>query len=243
MRAGFPSIMSAARNRSFLPTNLTGNQLWLDASDLSTITTATGVSVWADKSGNGNNATQGTADDQPATGATTQNGKNILDFDGTETLILPSALYAIPADDSTIFVASKRASEDVSIDAMVGMGEDGVNNGYFLVYSSASGSIIFRNRQLAGTVTSAGNTNTNFNINRGRRSGTTQAVAVNGGTEVTATTATDPTTVDIALIGGTASASLFLIGSIGEIIIYNRSLSTAEIAAVENYLTNKWAIV
>jgi hypothetical protein len=40
--------------------------VWLDASDISTITIATGVSEWRDKSGNGANATQATAANQPA---------------------------------------------------------------------------------------------------------------------------------------------------------------------------------
>lgn len=233
-KSGFGS--SGSKNPNYVP--VTNNiQAWFDASDLSTIDVDT-TFTWSDKSGNGNDATATTT--QPASGATTENGKNVLDFDGSESLTLPSALYTIPTGDNTIFVAAKRTSEDASLDAVLGMGESGVNNGYFLVYSSAAGSVIFRNRQIAGTVTSTGNTNTDFQILRGRRSGTTQAVSVNNGTEVTAATATDPTTVDIALIGNSASASLFLDGSIGEIIIYNRSLSTAEYTQVENYLANKW---
>ena len=51
---------------SVSPLDLAGLQLWLDATDSSTVTVATGVSQWDDKSGNNYNATQGTATEQPA---------------------------------------------------------------------------------------------------------------------------------------------------------------------------------
>ena len=57
--------------------------LWLDANDSSTITIATGVSTWADKSGNGKNATQGTAANQPTYSSTGFNSKPTIQFDGT----------------------------------------------------------------------------------------------------------------------------------------------------------------
>ena len=78
--------------------SLPGLALWLDASDASTITIATGVSVWADKSGKGNNATQGTGAAQPTVQAAAQNGKNTIRFTGasTQTLTLTSAITVYP---------------------------------------------------------------------------------------------------------------------------------------------------
>jgi hypothetical protein len=65
------------------PADIT-TELWLDASDASTITeTAGAMSQWNDKSGNARNATQATAANQPTTGALTQNGLNVISFDGT----------------------------------------------------------------------------------------------------------------------------------------------------------------
>lgn len=63
--------------------------LWLDASDTSTITSSGSpakVSQWNDKSGNGRNVTQPTGTAQPGTGSTTQNGLNVLTFDGNDAL-------------------------------------------------------------------------------------------------------------------------------------------------------------
>jgi hypothetical protein len=60
--------------------------LWLDAADLSTISTATGVSEWRDKSGNARNFTQGTGGTQPTLTPGALNGRNVLAFNGSQWL-------------------------------------------------------------------------------------------------------------------------------------------------------------
>ena len=59
--------------------------LWLDAADTSTVTTVSGaVSQWNDKSGNGRNATQGTAGSRPAYSSTGFNSRPGVSFDGID---------------------------------------------------------------------------------------------------------------------------------------------------------------
>lgn len=59
-------------------------QLWLDASDSSSVTlNGSTVSQWNDKSGNGNHATQTTAANQPTYTSAGLNGFNVITFDGT----------------------------------------------------------------------------------------------------------------------------------------------------------------
>ncbi|MFN8711204.1 MAG: hypothetical protein ACK5Z2_00025 [Bacteroidota bacterium] len=57
--------------------------LWLDAADISTITVATGVSEWRDKSGNNRHFTQSTPANQPAYNRNGINGLGSISFDGT----------------------------------------------------------------------------------------------------------------------------------------------------------------
>jgi hypothetical protein len=57
--------------------------VWLDAADSSTITIATGVSQWRDKSGNDAHATQTTAANQPAYSQTGFFGLPGITFDGS----------------------------------------------------------------------------------------------------------------------------------------------------------------
>jgi len=75
------------------PTEITGLQLWLDASDASTLFNATsggslvaadgGVARWEDKSGNGRHATQATSGNRPLRKTAIQGGKDVLRFDGS----------------------------------------------------------------------------------------------------------------------------------------------------------------
>lgn len=64
---------------SFTPKQLSGLLFWFDAADASTISLATGVSQWSDKSGSGFHATQGTGARQPQY-SNTLNGRKVLTF-------------------------------------------------------------------------------------------------------------------------------------------------------------------
>ena len=76
--------------------------VWFDAADASTITSSSGaVSQWDDKSGNGRHVTQATAAAKPTTGANTQNGLNVLTFDGGDKL-----KNGAPAIDSDMTIVS-----------------------------------------------------------------------------------------------------------------------------------------
>ena len=69
------------QGRLWTPAVLQPN-FWLDASDLSTITVATGVSEWRDKTGKGVNAVQATGANQPTYSATSFFGRPGITFDG-----------------------------------------------------------------------------------------------------------------------------------------------------------------
>lgn len=76
----------------FSPSTLPNLKAWYDASDTTTITTGMGgVATWADKSPNGYNLTQSDSTKRPASGSRTLNGKNVIDFDGTNDLLTASS--------------------------------------------------------------------------------------------------------------------------------------------------------
>lgn len=79
-----PSIAQMARfqGRLWMPNSLRP-ALWLDAADQSTITVATGVSEWRDKSGNGRHFTQSVGASQTAYNLNGINGLGSISFDGT----------------------------------------------------------------------------------------------------------------------------------------------------------------
>jgi hypothetical protein len=240
-----PAFNAAGLLGGSIPLVISGLQLWLDASDSRTITESSGaVSQWNDKSGNSNNLTQGTESAKPTTNATTQNGKNVLDFDGGDYFDLPSALYGIPNGPNTAFVVANTSLTSVN-QVMLNMTEGGSNR-YAVYFTTSLGSddIFFLSSNSAGTgLLFSGITETNFNIIRARREGTTQAVAANNSAEQTNAGGGDESGVDSATLGSVDSGtSDFLTGSIAEMLIYNRSLSTTEILKIETYLSNKWGI-
>lgn len=84
------------------PSNLTLYGWW-DASDTGSITQSLGAaSQINDLSGNSEHITQGTGANQPATGSRTQNGLNVLDFDGSNDY-MNNATQAIPASGNVMF--------------------------------------------------------------------------------------------------------------------------------------------
>ena len=67
----------------FVPTDIAGCQLWLKADAGITKDGSDYVSVWADQSGNGNDAVQATGASQPLWVDGQLNGEPVLRFDGS----------------------------------------------------------------------------------------------------------------------------------------------------------------
>jgi hypothetical protein len=97
-----PTNVAITVEDDFAPSDITGLQLWLDASDASTLYDATtggslvaadgGVARWEDKSGNARHMTQGTAGSRPARKTSIQGGLDVLRFDGSnDFLSVPSS--------------------------------------------------------------------------------------------------------------------------------------------------------
>ena len=111
------SSFQAARGLAIIrPSDIANLELWLDAGDASTITETGGaVSQWDDKSGNAHHVSQATAGAEPTTGTRTQNGRNVLDFDGGDSLVgsltlaqplTMLAVFARDADSTTRVLTS-----------------------------------------------------------------------------------------------------------------------------------------
>jgi hypothetical protein len=104
-----------------VPETISGLQLWLDASDASTLFNATtggslvaadgGVARWEDKSGNGRHATQSTSGNRPLRKTAIQGGKDVLRFDGSNDLLsIPNSATTfkfLHNANSTVFAVFK----------------------------------------------------------------------------------------------------------------------------------------
>lgn len=215
--------------------------LLLDASDVSTITHVGGaVSQWSDKSGNDNHATQSTGSAQPTTNSSTLNGHNILTFDGTDKLVLPSSLYTgLFEDDNTVIIVLNNTDGATQQRVMVGT-VSGSSRYNIQTQSSGAGCNFYHNTSF--DVIASSKSLLKDNILVVRREGTTQGISLRGETELNETTAVDLTGITDLTLGAHVSGSDEFIGTIAEVRIYNRSLTANEILSISIELADKWGL-
>jgi len=85
-------MIGITASQAFVPNKGSGLSFWLDGSDLGTLTDSAGdLSAWDDKSKNNIDFTQGTGLNQPQTGGTPINGKNVINFNGTSHFMVASS--------------------------------------------------------------------------------------------------------------------------------------------------------
>lgn len=251
----------------FSPTDVSGLALWLDASDLSTITHDAGaVSQWDDKSGNGYAFTQGTASEQPTTGAT-QNARNVLTFDGSGNLAASTASdwnFLSDGTQYTIFVVAKpgvvadpnalygllctsrvtAASTGVSLlwdDRAAGPFNERVTH---TVYDGAGTSVT--NNTANGVM--AANAYGLITVKSDSQNATAaerSAIDVNNGTVYKANTSTRTpgANAEGALrVGSAVDGSFDFVGGIAEIAIVGRATTSGEDSSMREYLAAKWGV-
>lgn len=114
------------------PTDISNLALWLRA-DLGVTEVAGRVSVWADQSGNGRDATQGTAANRPEKVTNVLNGQPIIRFESDPSilafnLLSTSAFNTFPSNNGSLFFVCRRLVTGDDFGHIVGT-FDGVNTG------------------------------------------------------------------------------------------------------------------
>lgn len=225
------------RASGFSPKQIAGLQLWLDAADSSTISTGTGVSEWRDKSATGSKWAQATANNQPATGTQTLNGKNVLVFDGTNdglssvtplSTSLPLSLFLVQRIVATRTYGMSYTS--------------GTTPGHFDIRqnNNTGGLEIVAN---SGTVVSQSTDRTGINdIISWVVPSSSNSTLFRNGSSITLGNATLKPVLTGTHYLGQRSDGFHFNGWLAEIIAYSAELSTLQRKAVESYLGKKWGI-
>ena len=223
----------------FSPLDL-GCNLWLDATDATTITEVSGdVSQWDDKSGNGNDVTQTLSTDRPSNGGTL-NGNNVIDW-GSATnrkrLILNRGANTDNWQD--VYVVGKWDAADTTFPRFNGLfsafGSTGTASGIGLTGSPGtayffSGGVFYDNLFLNSLsisvnqdVLGVSNTIANaFYLSFSANS----AIGVDG----------------ISVGGERNNNSNGWQGVIGEVVAFPTKLNATDRATMNTYLTNKWGL-
>ena len=220
-----------------------GPVLWLDAADTTSITESGGsVSQWDDKSGNSNNAVQGTSSAQPKTNFTTKNGLNVIDFDGNKFFNLPNATIPDGAQTYDIYIVARLNDAVMSNNrTIISQGNNSTNE--FVnarIGTSYEVEMSWWNNTLQGVSNDI--QNQTWFIYSSSWDGTTRDLHVDGSIIVSDTPgAVKNTSPNNSRIGSEwVTTSSQWIGNISEILIYDSALSTENRQAVEAYLQSKW---
>lgn len=234
--------MAGGGGGAFTPTDIAGLALWNDASDTASITaTANAVDQWNDKSGNARHTTA-TLSRRPTTNTRTINSLNVLDFDGTDDVMIGAAgTLAIPNGANTIFVVY--ASDNLG-DATQNI-MNGLNAGSGLRYALGNTATDFQcqNRTTSSIYTTQALVRSTSTVAAGFiRSGTSITPFVNGVKGAAGTNAEDITLTQLNIGAQTNTGTINRFnGMLAEIIWYNSALSDANCNLVGSYLTSKWA--
>lgn len=227
----------------FSPKSIAGLSLWLDGADASTITISTGVSVWADKSGNGRNAAQATGSKQPAYNATI-NGKNVVTFQGTDDTMQIAANAAFNANSQTLIIVARQAA--TANQALWFKADSNSAEGVIVRYRGFDDFWPYqRNDNSAETLRLFPNTPTVLRVYAVVLQPNSQAGFVDGGVVSPTGTATANHTYDNnsgPWLGSRRDVGEYLAGDIAEVLHWNRALSASERSKVERYLGRKWGI-
>ena len=216
--------------------------LWYDASDSSTLYDAGGslvaadgaVARWEDKSGNARHATQSTSGKRPLRKTSIVNSLDVLRFDGTDDALT----HAYDSSGNvTIFAVIVKRSTQAAYRTILAMGASTSAGTSF--YANMSGSNRWGTYSSAAQpATTAISNNVAYLLTMVDSSASGQAFYLDGVADGTGTGNTIGESTKN--VGG--AGSTFLNADFAEILVYPSALGSADRAAVETYLIDKWAI-
>lgn len=232
---------------AFVPTDIAGCALWLDASDAASITHAANViSQWNDKSGNTNHAAQATENRKPIYGTDATTGKGKVTFDGANTsagdfMSIPDHATLDLTTGMTFFLALDLASLP-AYGCLFSKDDTTWATAYACIANSAGTSLSARANGTSALMASASLTGRHVVI--GRKSGTHLDGYWDSATYTTHTSMAGNITANakpLYVAGGDGAGLYGCGGAYFEKILYNNDIGDANITTVFDYLKAKWS--
>lgn len=238
--------------KAFSPSDISGLQLWLDAttglfdatSGGSAITTdGSAVARWEDQSGNGRHFKQSTNNNRPVLRTSIQNSRNIIRFDGSNDFMeMGSAFSGIT--QACYFIALKIVSDPPSVQIKTAHPIEFLTSQTLASHYPWTDGNIY-DSTLTDSRKTVGNPSKNlteFNLYNVEAASNLWTARLNK-TQLFTTT-TNTISISGVNLGANLSQSIdyFFDGDIGELIAYSSILSSADRGKVEDYLYTKWAI-
>jgi hypothetical protein len=236
----------------FNPRSISGLAAWWDSTDNSTITTDTGVSAWVDKV-NGYTLAQSTGANQPTLSSI--NGKQAFSYNGSSQFLssTTSALVALgtavsAVKPTTIFYVLRLNATATTVP--VGWASStSFNPVYAAIHAMNTGLWRTFYRDDAGgfiTTSSTASYATSTNYVLSTKTAGTIVGRVNGQQVISTsnTSSSAALTATQFAVGALLrdTASLYVNGLIGDVLIYNRVLTLAETQNIERGLAGKFGV-
>jgi len=228
------------------PSDYSDLVIWLKADSGVTFDIPTQrVSAWADQSGNSNNVLESTAANQPLRyGYDGADDKSYLFFDGTNDKLEPSGNSPISATGFTAFMVAKQHTASTDLQPVISYRKQDTSNFYIGFKNNLFHSYIDAGDG-GNTALNSGGDSSTYKIYtvQFKNTGELRAQLNGGGWSSNTVTGWDT--------GIVFNEAKFKIGvfktthakaDMGEIIVYNRELTVAEIADVTSYLNTKYKI-
>jgi hypothetical protein len=226
----------------FVPTDIDGLTLWLDADDESTITLdgSSNVSLWEDKSGNNRDYYQNTVMARPDVITTFLTDKRAVRINGASKALESSATWNALGNNTAKTITEFYVIKCSSTNGTAFIRESTTGH---KIYAHYSGSVGYYDCGPESTARINGST-TGTNITTGQiitaqRNGANMSLEY--GETLVASRADASGDIYTSI-----SAGVFLQGpdagetALGEILIYNAALTSGEIDTVRAYLKTKW---
>ncbi len=230
--------VSTAHATGFAPTDLAGLQLWLDASQGVTTDGTTPavdgdlVAQWNDQSGNARNATQSSGANKPTFKTNIFTGRPVLRFTGSHYLTTTSFLTSSYNTALTFFIVANKSTTGLQV---------ATSNQGAVWYTGRSNSLVYYESALTPSEKRLVGSDLDRSVETFRYNGAQKTLRRNGAGGSVA--ATGNLGLNGALtIGRLSSGGFRYNGDIAEIILFQRALTDPEVAAVEQYLREKYGI-
>jgi len=235
--ASHPYRSSVMATRAFSPLDVDGLSLWLDAADQTTLAlSGSNVSQWRDKSGNGNNGTQGTTAQQPTYAS------NALSFVASSSTVMALPNNTIPSGNSeySVFVVLRPLTTGLSVFLFSGNAATNEANGF---YSGATSGTQFQNYWFTNAVTGGSfSSGTRILIEFTYAQNSFVYIYQNGVLQASNALSGRNSGTGNNFIGGEVGRSIYSTCELNEIIVYRTNLRDTARQQVEGYLAAKWGL-
>jgi hypothetical protein len=235
----------------FVPSDLSGLIMWLDANDTSTLfdattggsnvtTNDTEIARWEDKSTSAKHFTQSTSANRPKLFTSSQNSNNVIRFDGSNDSISMASSFS-GLSEACYFIALKRVLDPPTTQSRTGHPMDFLLGSGQHHYPWIDG-VIYDSTLTNSRKTTVNPTPSlaNFHLYNVEAKSNLWTSRLNKSQIFT--TATNTFVADQGAVLGGGGGGYWFDGDIGELIAYSSILSSDDRNKVEDYLYDKWGI-